>query len=168
MSYVDDVDRIMAAPKTIVGRPAWAPSAYDGQVRWLAPLAVAGAVSPMDLVVDAYPRSDGLKFCILLKVSSAVMRIDYREFEKHRNHPVKNVALPTEVIIGWVHGPHVHLWSHNRVLVRFQPPKTLEFAISLPANVRGFDNTFRWFCSEANIVLGPFEIPQLPTRDLLL
>jgi hypothetical protein len=168
MDFRETVDLLMAAQKSIVGAPAWVTTDYDGQMRWLAPLGVDGQVTGMNLIVDSYPRSDLQKFSILLVYTVAVMRLDYGELERHLNHVVRGKAFPTGVLAGWIEGPHCHSWELNRELAWNRPSKELEFATILPVAVRGFDNAFRWFCGEANIGLGPNDVPQLPPKDLLL
>jgi hypothetical protein len=168
MDFRETVDLLMTAHKSIVGTPAWVNTDYDGQRRWLAPLAVDGQVTGMNLIVDSYPRSDVQKFTILLIYTIAVMRLDYGELERHLNHVVRGTSFPVGVSSGWIEGPHCHSWEMNKQLARNNPPKELEFAVVLPVAVRGFDNSFRWFCGLANIGLGSNDVPEPPPKDLLL
>jgi hypothetical protein len=168
MDFRETVDVLMAADKSIVGTPEWVSTDYDGQMRWLAPLGVNGQITGMNLIVDAYPRSFLQKFTILLIYVVAVMRLDYGELERHLNHAVRGKSFPTGVSSGWIEGPHCHSWDLNRELTRNEPPKELELATVLPVAVRGFDNSFRWFCGVANIGLHSGDVPELPPKDLLL
>ncbi|MGY3575296.1 hypothetical protein [Bradyrhizobium sp. USDA 4504] len=168
MELRETIDALMATEKSIVGIPQWVSTDYDGQMRWLAPLAVKGEVTPLNLIVDAYPRYETPKFTILLVYGAAVTRIDHGELERHLNHSVKGIGLPAGIVHGWIVGPHVHLWEHNRMLCKSEPPKELEFAVLLPPQVKGFENSFRWLCGIANINLGSRPLPALPNKDLLL
>src|SRR4051794_24776360 len=123
MELREIIDAIMASEKAIVGTPAWVRTDYDGQVRWLAPLAVGGEVTPLNLIVDAYPRHDAQKFAILLVYGTSITRIDYGEGERHLNHTVRGIGLPAGLVHGWIIGPHAHLWEHNRMLCKSEPPK---------------------------------------------
>jgi hypothetical protein len=161
-------DRLIEAPKKLAGNAAWAPGPRSGQYRWLAALEIDGEVSELTLVVDTYPRSEKLKFSISLICGAALVRLDYWEFDKHLNHRIAGVRTPDTVELGWLEGSHIHGWPENRILVKTEPPKELEFAIPLPSNIQGFANSFRWFCGEHRIDIGSMGSPDLPARDTLL
>ncbi|WP_372425798.1 hypothetical protein [Salinarimonas chemoclinalis] len=159
----------MAASKRIAGRADWQDVGLGGVRRWLAPLAVEGTVTGMDLVVDAFPNEPDLRFTVLLLYSRCVMRLEYAVHVRHRNHPVRGAFVPAGVPLGWVVGPHCHRWTDNRALGRGDAlPEVLEFAIPLPPAVRGFDNASRWFCGEAEITCTSEELPRLLPRETLL
>lgn len=165
---VDIIDDLIQAPKEIAGAPDWQPGPRSGQQRWLASLAIDGTVCELKLVVDAYPREPSLKFTISLVCGAAVVRLDYGELEMHFNHVVPKCATPSTVELGWLDGSHIHGWSENKDLFGHEPPKELEFAVSLPPNMQGFANCFRWFCGEHNINLDGVDIPVPPPKDTLL
>jgi hypothetical protein len=165
---VDLLSELMASPKAIAGTPTWQTTARDGQFRWLAALAIDGAVSKAVLVVDAYPRSELLRFTISLICGTALARLDYWEMDRHLNHIVSGLVTPAGVELRWLDGPHFHGWPQNSGLVKNEPPRELEFAVPLPASIQGFANAFRWFCAENAIELGNREPPDLPAKDVLL
>lgn len=163
------VDLLLSRTKTIAGEPTWQSTSYDGQMRWLAPLSVDGEVTDLNLVVDAYPTHPSAKFNILLVLGRCVARLEYSEHTRHNNHALAGGYFPTGLEEGWIYGPHFHSWPTNRILATWDSlPKELEWAMLLPANVRGFDNAFRWFCGETRILCGANEVPDLPPRDRLL
>ena len=169
MSLRARIDRLVAAQKEIAGYPAWEKTSYPGQWRWLAPLNEAGQGTNLKLIVDFYPQKPPVTFSILLVWFSAVQRLDYGPGVAHHNHEMRGLETPAGVQIGWIKGPHCHLWSDNRMLVRETGlPKELEFARLLPAPVQGFENAFRWFCGEVNVSLGGGPLPRLPERTMLV
>lgn len=165
---VDFLDGLIATPKEIAGKPDWQPGPRSGQQRWLASLSINGVVCELTLIIDAYPREPSPKFSISLICGSSIVRLDYGELEMHYNHVVSKCPTPSSVTLGWVNGSHLHGWPENRLLVKREPPKELEFAISLPPNMQGLANCFRWFCKEHNINLDGVDIPQMPPKDTLL
>ena len=163
------IDELIAARKTMSGRPVWARTAYVGQHRWLTALDVDGEGTGLNLVVDAWPSSPSLRFTITLNYGRCVSRFDGWENDRHNNHPVRGQVTPVGIDMGWLFGPHCHLWNVNRHLCHNgNLPDTLEFAIRPPLNVQGFENSFRWFCGAVNIVCGNNECPTLPPRETLL
>lgn len=154
--------------KTIAGNPAWAITNREGQHRWLTALEIDGSVSDLTLVIDAYPRNDTLRFTISLICGASLCRLDYWEHDRHLNHVISGVSRPSGVDYGWLHGPHIHRWEDNKAMVKNEPPKELEFAVELPANVKGFENAFRYFCGLNRIILDEGDLPTLPARDTLL
>jgi len=165
----DQVDQLLLAQKEILGAPEWNTGAYSGQYRWLAPLGFGGTVTPLNLIVDAFPRSDDLHFNILITHGRCVMRLEYWSQSRHNNHRVGRPPLPAGIPAGWIRGPHCHHWRENRALATARTlPIELEFAAPLPVTVRGFHAAFRWFCGEANIICASNQEPNLPTSDTLL
>lgn len=159
----------MDAPKHLTGETSWVKTSYTGQYRWLAPLNIDGELTPMNLIIDSYPRLDILTFHVIIQCVTCVSRLDYSEAERHNNHKVKGVRTPAGVEMGWIFGPHYHRWEDNRMLNNAAtPPKELEFAVRLPVEFRGFDSAFRWFCGDAKIVIAANQMPSLPLRDTLL
>lgn len=82
----DSVDRLLAEPKNLAGQPAWNRGPRSGQVKWKAPLAIAGEVLSMDLIVIAYPEMPSLTFMMTVTCEDiAISRLDYGEGEEHNN-----------------------------------------------------------------------------------
>lgn len=167
-SPYDHASELMESLKRIAGVPAWRPGPRSGQQRWLATLEIDGEVIPLQLIVDTFPRSPTLRFSISLVLGASIVRLDYWELDRHFNHPVAGQPMPPGVVKGWLEGPHYHGWQENRTLFKGAPPKELEYAVSLPTNIQGFENAFRWFCAENRIDLGSMPVPDLPPRDTLL
>jgi hypothetical protein len=133
-------------------------------MKWKAPLALAGEVLSMDLIVIAYPEMPALTFMMMVTCEDvAISRLDYGENEEHNN----GWYVPTDIKRWKIRGPHLHRWEDNREFASHSTlPETLEYAIVLPPAVRGFANTFRWFCGEHNIVIR--DVPDYPGSELLL
>lgn len=162
------VDLLLSETKTLTGVPEWTrgPRAgVEGQLRWSQALSISGEVTPMNILVDAYPRYGNPKFTIILEVGIAVTRVEYAVDATHFNG-VKH--RPPDISHGLIYGPHYHFWVDNRALASAKKlPKFLKYARHMPTNVRGFPNTFRWLCGEANIICQD-DVPDLPPSDLLV
>ncbi len=159
----------MGVEKTLVGEAAWTEGPHEGCSRWLSPLAIDGVTIGMNLCVDVYTRSPKPDFHILLIYEICIARLDFSELDRHRNHTLKSVRTPAAVDIGWIFGPHFHRWCNNRGLAMpGSRPKTLEFAVKLPQNVRTFEASFRHFCAECLIRIAANQLPSLPPRDRLI
>lgn len=161
------VDDLIAAEKSPSGVPDWNPgprAVAEGQIRWSSPLSIDGEVCALQLIVDAYPRRHTETFVITVEMGVAITRVDYG-IDDHFNGGTRR---PASVPFGLVVGPHCHLWEINRGLATSRSlPQSLNFAIPLSAQTRGFANTFRWLCGTMNIIIGR-DIPDLPKSDLLL
>lgn len=163
------MDFLIQAEKTIAGIPEWKRTDYAGQYRWRAPTAIDGKPTDMELVVDAYPDEEDLKFTINLLYMKSVYRLDYGKNERHRNHSVKKTLTPVGLKMGFIYGSHIHPWEMNRLLATHSTlPDTLEFATPLPDNVRHFDHALRLFCTKTNIFISQGLMPSLPNREFLL
>lgn len=168
-AFRDQVDQLLGLPKQILGTPDWNNGPYAGQFRWLAPLGSDGVTTPLNLIVNAFPRSADLHFDILITHARCVMRLEYWTQARHNNHRIGRVPLPADITPGWIRGPHCHHWKDNRGLATARAlPVELKFAALLPTQVRGFHAAFRWFCGEANILCASNQEPSLPARDTLL
>jgi hypothetical protein len=168
VELVEIFDDLFTHQKQIAGVPDWHPGPRSGQQRWLASLAINGAVCDLAFVVDAFPREPSPKFTMSLICGSALVRLDYGELEMHYNHVISGCPTPPTVALGWLDGSHIHAWAENKGLVRNDPLKELEFATPLPSNIQGFANCFRWFCGEYNIDIAGTPIPEIPAKDTLL
>lgn len=160
------VDRLLAADKTLVGEARFQPlQGQQRQQRWRKPCAIQGEVTPVELEVQAYPESPTLKFRIILLYQKSVWRLDFATNEGHLNH----LNRPTDLEPGPIDEPHYHAWSDNRrFATKTSLPTNLANARRLPANVRTFENAFRWFCGETHITVPALELPSLPPRVSLL
>jgi len=158
------IDSILLVPKEPKGVVEWIETT-QGNRRQTYPLLVDGEISDATLTIICYPRERVLKFRLVLSYGRAVWRVDYAFDEDHQNPFNKPENLP----IGKIVDPHYHSWHDNR---RFATAFTLPFKLYnanvLPANVRTFENTFRWFCGQTNIVVPASGIPELPRSDRLL
>lgn len=163
------VDFLMAVPKTMVGQAEWQSTEYVGQRRWLSPLSFSGLITRMVLIVDSYPNYPVPKTHIILTYGSCVSRADIGPTEMHNNHEVNGLPIPPGVPAGMIRGTHCHSWADNRELCQGGAlPQQLEWARLLPPNTQRFENIFRWFCGECNILCGSNEMPELPPRETLL
>lgn len=160
----DIVDHLLAERKELAGEPRWHRGPRSGQMKWKAPLSLAGEVLSMDLIVIAYPEMPSLTFMMMVTCEDIVIsRMDYSDNEEHNNGWV----VPP-IITRWkIRGPHLHSWRHNKEFATHSTlPEILEYAILIPVAARGFENAFRWFCGEHNIVVA--EAPDYPGSELLL
>ena len=162
----DRVDRLLTAAKTLSGESNFEPLNGDQRKqRWRKTCSVQGEVTPMDLEVQAYPEALNLKFRIVLIYQRAIWRLDFSNDGIHLNSTNRPVDLEPGPIVD----VHYHCWSDNRrFATKTSLPSNLKNARKLPANVRAFDNAFRWFCGQTQITVPTAEIPMLPHRTALL
>jgi hypothetical protein len=159
------VNDLLATPKSLTGIGNWAPASREGDRRLSRPLMISGEISDATLTVIAYPRSPDLKFRIVLTYTRAIWRLDYSFDERHVNPRNGHQHLPKTPI----NQPHYHSWQDNRIFATANSlPARLRNANVLPENIRSFQNAFRWFCGETNIILGTGDVPELPRSDRLL
>ncbi len=152
----------------MAGEAKWRSGPYDGEVRWLSPLAIDGVTIEMNLCVSFFPRFSTLEFHINLIYETTISRLDFSLGDRHRNHAVRRVKTPPGIELGWIYGPHHHRWEDNRMLAGpKRGPKELEFAVSV-SNGMSFESAFRYFCGECKIIVAANQVPSPPLRDTLL
>ena len=160
------VDALLAAEKRLAGDGEWQ-SDREGVKRFIRAVEREGEITPLELVVKAYPRRPQPRFRLVLTMGRAIWRVDFTD-ELHTN-PRNLGRLDIDPPMTAVQGPHYHSWQDNR---RFGTasslPEQLRNARVLPENLRSYETTFRWFCGVANIALGMGDVPDLPTRDTLI
>ncbi len=158
------VDALLEQEKFIAGGLDWQNGPRDGQRRLSAALSADGEIGDIRLVVDAYPDWFEPKFTISLILARTVCRLDYGNNASHVNRP----PAPDGIELGLITGPHFHAWRDNRHLATQKHlPEESKFASLLPANVKGFQNAFRWFCGEVNVNCSA-GVPEFPKSDRLL
>ncbi len=159
------VDRVIAVEKKPVGVATWIDEHREGDKRLRYPLLIEGEVSDATLTIIAYPWHRALRFRLVLSYTRAIWRVDYTDDEVH----VNSFDKPDDVLLGPFSDPHYHAWQDNR---RFASaamlPDRLENARLLDANLKTFDNAFRWFCGQTTIDITELGVPSLPTTDRLL
>lgn len=160
----DIIDDLLSRPKQLAGTPSWGRGPRSGQIKWKAPLSLQGEVLEMDLIVIAYPEMPPLTFAMLVVYDDiAISRMDYGENEEHNN----GSYVPPNITSWKIRGPHCHKWQDNKCFATHSTlPDILGYASLLPSSVRGFENTFRWFCGEHKI--GIIDVPRYPVSELLL
>jgi hypothetical protein len=161
----DTIDRLLAAPKALRGRPAWRNWEQHSEARIIWPILIGGEISDAEYVLTAYPRSKPVGFRLMITARANVFRVDFDCEQSHTNSFDRPPDLYEHVV-----GPrHYHAWADNRHFATAQTlPKLLLNARPLPARVRTFDQAQRWFCGQTNISLEPDQIVDLPPSDLLL
>ncbi len=163
------IDWFFNQSKTIAAAGTWQETETDGRYRYKVPIAIGGTTTLSDLYIEAFSRSESLRFSIVLCYKLCIFRLDYWELDQHNNHKVGKHNMPEGITVGPIKGPHFHHWSDNRMLATNSSiPSTLEYARALPSNLKSFENCFRWFCGEANIELGGLIVPELPLKDRLI
>ena len=164
-SLIADVDDLLASQKVMVGVQAWTDNHRSNERRMMAPLAVAGTTTNMELVIKAFPNHEELKFTIMLTYTTCVWRLCYATDTGHLNDMKRPFLLP----LGPFNTPHYHSWSDNRPSNLNQSlPKLLRYANFLPAELDNFSDCFHWFCAQTNILIGKGQEPILPGPDRLL
>lgn len=159
------VDQLLGIEKHLTGKPEWTDSAREGDKRMLYTLLVAGEISDATLTIISYPRLSKLSFRLVLSFGVAIWRVDFVHDEIHVNSPDR----PADLLSGPFEQPHYHSWVDNRRFATTQKlPERLRNARILPANIRTFENAFRWFCGETKIVAPTGELPELPQTDRFL
>jgi hypothetical protein len=160
------VDKLLEAEKRLAGFGDWREEREDVQ-RFTRAVECGGELVA-ELVIKAYPRKPQPHFRIILAMARAVWRVDHVASERHIN-PRLNRFTDVSPPRGIIDGPHYHAWADNRrFATRTSLPATLKLARFMPERIRTFEQTFRWFCHEVGIELGPEDIVELPTRDTLL
>ena len=156
------VDEFLKAEKRLVGEPDWGPGNRPSEQRLNVPLSINGAPTNVNLQITAYPNEPTLRFTITLNWPPCFWRVDYDPPHKRHTNPLHRVPL-----LGGarrVEGPSYHSWADNKHLATMAAlPDNLDCARPLASKIRGWDNTFRWFCEETRIVLGGSKI-ELPPK----
>jgi hypothetical protein len=164
LELIQAVDAFLEAPKNLatgMGQLQWGAARDECAKRLKLPLEIEGEQHGHHLVIDAFPNSSSLKFCLAIQFGEHVVdRIDYELTVRHANQI--NSGLPQ-----MVKGPHWHKWSYNRNTF-----KRKDNFLKLPnasafETPRQFDATLRMFCADNNIAIGNHGI-ELPPRDSLL
>lgn len=160
------VDALLAAEKRLTGEGEWQ-SDREGVKRFIRAIEREGEVTPLELVVKAYPRLPQPRFRIVLTIGRAIWRVDFTD-ELHTN-PRNHGRLDIDPPMTAIQGPHYHSWADNRRFATATSlPERLRNARLLPDNVRSYESTLRWLCGATNIALGMGDVPDLPTRDTLI
>lgn len=159
------IDEFMRRPKTLIGWPSW----YElpdniRELRMKIPLAINGITTDGSIVLVAYPYAAEQNYSIMLIYKQCISRIDW-DYEEH----VNSSDAPESIISLFIDGPHYHSWEDNKRFCRGGLlPERLENARPLSDKIRGFDNVFRWFLGELNVVQPPAGLIELPPRVKLL
>ena len=162
----DIVDALLAAEKRLAGDGEWQ-SDREGVKRFIRAVEREGEITPLELVIKAYPRRPQPRFRLILNMGRAIWRVDFTD-EIHPNP--RNLGRPdVDPPMIAIQGPHYHSWADNRRFATATSlPERLKNARILPENVRSYESTFRWFCGATNIALGMGDVPDLPKRDTLI
>lgn len=159
------IDDLLAAPKTMDGVPDWQDAPYRGEQRIVMPLRIDGVSTGADLLITSYPFIGHTKFRIMINADKCVWRIDHVMDEPHIN----SFDKPPDLLEFDFNEPHYHSWQDNRrFCTHFSLPNELQNARIMPAHVRTFDSSLRWFCGETNIEQPPNGLIDLPPRRRLL
>jgi hypothetical protein len=161
----DLVDRLLRADKRLQGRPDWRegnPGAM--RIRW--PLLVGTSISDAFLHLMHWPNSAEARFSIGLNYRVQIARLDFVPPHEWHDNPLDRARFLGGARI---RGPHYHSWQDNRHLATAAAlSRELTCARQLPAQIRRWDQAFRWFCGEVGIVLGDDPVIEPPPRSSLL
>jgi hypothetical protein len=165
------VDTLLSYPKSLAGTAEWRGGTRDGQWRASYALQIEGEHVDASVDLSAYPMIpvgfDGeVRFTIGLCCPRCIWRIDFVDkVDGHTNPPGSPAFLDEPT----VKGPHYHAWEDNRHLARKTSiPKRLDCARSLPPQTRKWEQAYRWFCQQTNILLPQGPVIELPPKDGLL
>lgn len=163
----------MSGPKRLLESEGWGAGPLPGSMRWIAQLTDEdGTIIPLRLVIDAYPAFGFQKVILQViayeRIPRPVMRLCFGEDSRHQNRHWRKYDRPEGIDIGWIYGPHVHLWDDNRHMgTAKELPEDLYYARELPENIKSFDAVFWHFCNEAKIACDRGHEPPPPPRDRL-
>lgn len=161
------VDGLLEAEKHLAGEGEWQDD-REGVRRFTRAVEREGEITPLEMVLKAYPRRAQPCFRILLTMGRAVWRVDFDAKETHWNPrlPRRKEVDPPQ---GMIKGPHYHAWADNRRFATMGSlPQKLRNARFIPERIRSYEQAFRWFCAETSIDIGHDDIPELPKRDTLI
>lgn len=127
------------------------------------PILADGETGSFELVMVISPDSDSPGLRMVLMYGRAIWRL-CMDIAFHPNGLVRPDDLPASV-----NGRHQHSWHDNKMTGNpIMLPKTLPNARILPDHIVSNDQAFYWFLEQIN-VLGPtWQLPEWPTRTLLL
>ena len=160
------IDALLRAEKALVGIPEWREGTRSADERFDWPVLVGGETAECVVAATAYPQEPDLRFTITLNFRNHnIWRVDYEPSYRRETNPiVKGNPYSGDMI----YGPHCHPWDINRQdATPATIPRLLRWKRPLPPQVRGWENTFRWFLGETNIAQ-PETIPDLPRRTRLV
>lgn len=145
------VDIVLASTKSLEGIPSWERGArsHDRRLVWV--VLVEGQSAECALTATAYPEMGERRFTISLVVKQrCVWRLDYDPIDTEHINPPDRLKIPG--IPPHIRGQLFHSWEDNSYLAsKTRLPNQLYCAKELPINVRGWENSFRWFCGQTQI-----------------
>lgn len=155
----------MSQTKYVEGTAGWVamPNSEEYRLKW--PLSVDGIPTNATLDVSAHPMVYHYPYTITLNFPPCVWRLEHvPPWDGHTNPFEPMSEFDDEVF-----GPHFHSWSDNSNYAgQSSLPKELERARVLPDTIKTYEQAFRWFCDQTNIILPSNEFVDLPTRERLL
>tara|TARA_R110002110_G_scaffold333142_1_gene544021 strand:+ start:445 stop:984 length:540 start_codon:yes stop_codon:yes gene_type:complete len=166
----DAVDAFLNSSKSLAGTAEWREGNGGHDFRASYVVLVNGEHVGAALDLTAYPnlatdRND-CRFTISLNCPHPIWRIDFEPLHKGHSNPLDRF---NELGEGTLFGPHYHAWQDNRHLATKRSlPKELPCARSLPAQIRKWEQAFRWFCGQTGITLPAGPVIDVPQRTLLV
>lgn len=162
----DLIDALLAAEKVLVGTPSWGDGTRGSDKRFDWPVLVADETADCRVSATAYPEEPDLRFTITLNFRDLnIWRVDHEPTDLFDINPIQKGHPHSGKLI---QGPHCHPWDINRhEATPSRVPNPLRWRRPLPTQAQGWENVFRWFLGETNIVQ-PDNIPGLPERVRLL
>ncbi len=156
------VDDFLACDKTLEGTPVW--QEFEEESRIKLPVAADGLITAATLDVTAYPFENFYPFTITLNFPPCIWRLEHGPGYLRHDNPFEEMSQFERTL--W--GAHYHSWVDNRRLAKFNVlPPELEWARSLPNQIRRFEQAIRWFCSETKIIIRNEQILDLPSKGFL-
>jgi hypothetical protein len=166
-NFVEMVDRVLRAPKQIIGaeRPVWQMGRDQSERRLKLPLELSGEQHGIFLIIMAFPNHEpSPKFHIAIECCDKVVdRVDFELDAVHGN----NLTPRPAGVPALVHGPHWHAWELNRGETRSMLDYDRMRHAKPFTEAQKFDAVLRYYCTNRNIEIGRHGI-ELPPRSRLL
>lgn len=165
MSKKDDVDAFLAgeARHRLPAPATWIEGNRRGEFRLRLPVETSGQIGGFFVELISEPDAIEPSFKCILLFERAVWRVCVcsAEHANPLNRPVGLAAM--------VQGPHYHSWADNRHLGAVNAlPRKLRNARILDGIRLDEGSVFAWFLAQVRILPPDWDMPQWPTRTLLI
>jgi hypothetical protein len=170
------VDKLLAAPKTILGEATWQIGARPDTREMRRVLLEDGEALGATLISQAYPKTAGHEFRHMITfLPPGATRKDARCVCRLDNSPTIDGPHINDFGGGLgypaceVPDLHYHDWAGNRHLTRAKElPSKLLYARDIGCRINNIDDGFWWFCQQNQVDATSMELPGWPTLSQLL
>lgn len=158
MTFAEEVDAFLRAPKRLAGAPVWRQNPPQTEWRAYYEVEIDGRLSDRRLEMAAYPDQRPASFTICINWPPPILRMTVEgDVHFHDN------ARPPGGVSHRVIGSRCFLWEDNRTWLRpgYDGPLT---ARPLDPSLRAWDNALRWLCACARIEITGLTLLDYPNR----